>query len=180
MIRKSLLRKDVDAILNELLDSFTHDFCGTILGEYPNSTHQQIGDHEGHDRDDDCMTASGGGGADCDRDENGDSMQIMSTRIKSSTDYSLSSLGCIMAILNKKEGRSERKRRLQMERQDSISKLEATGLGSFDSLNELSLDQLKDMQSLAQQHDAKYFEESPDDDESSFALGWIDHICVYA
>lgn len=71
-----------------------------------------------------------------------------------------------------------RRRRLQKQR--SISSLQETGVGSFDHLNGLSLEQLQDMERLVHDHDSNSCYGTATTNKRSFLpdLDWLDTLCT--
>lgn len=73
-----------------------------------------------------------------------------------------------------------RRRGRGFERQESISTLEETGVGSYAHLNMLSSEQLQDMEKMVQEHDGRYWGNGPGNGAGNELLSfeWLDSICA--
>ena len=69
-------------------------------------------------------------------------------------------------------------RRRKLQKQQSISALEETGVGCHDHLNGLSLEQLQAMEKMVYEHDSGSCYGSNYSERSRNPLGWIDSICT--
>jgi hypothetical protein len=62
-------------------------------------------------------------------------------------------------------------------KQESMSSLEMIGVGSYDHLIGLSLEQLQEMQAMVHEHDTKYWQDS-DRRVLHLPLEWLDNLCA--
>jgi hypothetical protein len=72
------------------------------------------------------------------------------------------------------------RRKVMLQRQQSIDSLQETGVGSFDHLNGLTLEQLQEMERLVHEHDANsYYGEATTTNRNVLPiLDWLDMLCT--
>ncbi|CAB9526754.1 expressed unknown protein [Seminavis robusta] len=96
--------------------------------------------------------------------------------------HSHSEFGSLGAILRERwiqhfeDQEREVPQRKMLQKQESIGSLQEIGVGSFDHLSGLSLEQLQEMERMVVEHDAKYWEDN--ESQSLLPLEWLDNICA--
>ena len=69
--------------------------------------------------------------------------------------------------------------RRKLQKQRSISSLQESGVGSFDHLSGLTLEQLQEMERLVYDHDSNSCYGAPSNNDKIFAsLEWLDNLCT--